>query len=37
MADSGRGSDVAVATSVVPSALLPKVVECCRILDSSLA
>ena len=31
-----RGSDVAVATSVIPSALLPKVVECCRFLNSSL-
>jgi hypothetical protein len=32
-----KGSDVAVATSVAPTAFLPKFVECCRILDSSLA
>jgi hypothetical protein len=37
MAGSGRGSEVAVAMSIVPSALLPKVVEWCRTLDSSLA
>jgi hypothetical protein len=37
MAGRGRGSDVAVATPVVPLELLRKVVECCRILDSSLA
>jgi hypothetical protein len=32
-----KGSDVAVATPVAPSALLPKFVECCGILDLSLA
>ena len=31
-----KGSDVSVVTIVLPSALLLKVVECCRILDSSL-
>jgi hypothetical protein len=35
-AGSGSVSDVAMATSVLPSTLLPKVVECCRILDSYL-
>jgi len=32
-----KGTDMAVATSILPSALLLKVVECSRILNSSLA
>ena len=33
----GRGSVSVVTTSVIPSALLSKFVECCLILDLSLA
>ena len=36
MGGRGRRSYLAVVTSVVPSAWFPKVVECYRVLDSSL-